>query len=93
VDESFIERWYRNVVVGSCLLESVALRRIGSLAGDTVKKRKTGRVPWDKVPSSEVIEPSLVMDGDMSSTRGDRFGGETQQAQRAGDCWGCRKLR
>jgi len=59
VDESFIERQYRNVVVGSCLLESFALRRKGSLAGDTVKKQKAGRVPWDKVPSLEIIGRKL----------------------------------
>jgi len=55
VNESFIERQYRNVVVGSCLLESFALRRERILAGNTVKKHKAGRVPWDKVPSLEGV--------------------------------------
>jgi len=66
--ESFIERQYRNVVVGSCLLESFALRRGRSLAGNMVKRHKAGRVPWDKVPSLEnCLGESPVVDGDRVS--------------------------
>lgn len=50
LDESLIERWGQNVVVGSCLQES----RYDYLVGSTVKRQNTGRASWDKVPSCKV---------------------------------------